>query len=74
MNKVADSSSPCIISKGRDQATLQGLPDFVGEQEGSGLEQKHESDPLVVGRVGRVVSWLDTVLSDKKQKLVSFVK
>ena len=62
MNKVADSSSPCIISKGRDQATLQGLPDFVGEQEGSGLEQKHESDPLVVGGVWSVVGGLNPIL------------
>ena len=65
MNKVADSSSPCIISKGRDQATLQGLPDFVGEQEGSGLEEKHERDPLVVGRVRSVVVGLDPILKTK---------
>ena len=56
---------PCVISEGTNEASFQGLPDLEGEEEGPCLEEEHESDPLVVGGVRGIISWLNAVLEIK---------
>ena len=47
---------PGVVAEGSDQSSFDGFPDFVGEKESSGLEEKHERHPLVVRSIWRVVS------------------